>query len=69
MKKVIFIILFFCSCSADRTLNRGTIVTGITFTAVAKASKFSWGQSATIGITSALIVYTLNQIFTNAKKN
>ena len=65
MKKAIIVILFFCSCSADRTLNRGTIVTGITFTAVAKASKFSWGQIATIGITSASFVYILNKIFKN----
>ena len=63
MKKFIFILLLFCSCSTDRTLNRGAIVTGITFTSVAKASKFSWGQSATIGITSAIVVYTLNKIF------
>ena len=63
--KIIIIIIFLTSCSVDKNLNKGTIITGITFAGVAKASKFSWSQSATIGITSALFVYTLNKIFKN----
>ena len=66
--KIIIIIIFLTSCSVDKNLNKGTIVTGVAFAGVAKASNFTFRQSVTIGITSALIIYTLNVIFNNKIK-
>ena len=63
MKKIILALLIFSSCSTDRTLNRGSIITGVAFAGIAKASKFTTTQSIGIGITSAILIYGLNKIF------
>ncbi len=61
--KIILLFFLLTSCSVDKNLNRGTIVTGVAFAGVSKASNFTFRQSVTIGITSAIVVYTLNKIF------